>query len=148
MGAGISLWKNALRVLFALGLRDSVEKVSSEVLYAEFVSPDGRELSSYELDDLLDHDDDIPAARLIHRGELLNCLAEGIDSSRVSTGMRCVHVDCEREHPTAVFEDGTEVSASVIVGPTVSGPTCVPRSGALMSPITAASTAFGASHMA
>ncbi len=116
VGAGISLWSNAMAVLDAIGYGAQLAELGPVVRYGELVSPAGKVLGSYEVTDVLRDAPVNTPPRVVHRGTLLQMLADGVDAAHVVTGTRCESVDWSAERPVVTFEDGTADSADLVVG--------------------------------
>ncbi|QDG54657.1 FAD-dependent oxidoreductase [Persicimonas caeni] len=116
VGAGIGLWSNAVSVLDSLGYAEAMVELGAAVDYGEFVAPSGEVLAHYAIADLLDGIELDAAPRIVHRGALLEMLAEGLESTSIVFGKGCVSVDADGARPAAHFEDGSSATADLIVG--------------------------------
>lgn len=110
VGAGITLWPNAMRVLFDLGVGEAIANRGRRLSSAAIRSADGRILSVTEPRSLERHFD-APAIAL-HRADLHAALAEALPSDIIHLGRACSAVDENRVQ----FADGTSVTADLIIG--------------------------------
>jgi 2-polyprenyl-6-methoxyphenol hydroxylase-like FAD-dependent oxidoreductase len=115
VGAGITLWRNALNVLESLDLGDAVEAVAHAPESGGIGLPDGRMLSVVHLED-------IPGAirrpllLTFHRRDLQRVLLDALPEGTVEFGCRVVGY---REMPNAVaceIEGRREIEADLLVG--------------------------------
>src|SRR3954452_4658079 len=88
VGAGISLWPNAIKALRRLGLGDAVEGVGRAVTHAETRDRHGAILHASPVDEL--------AARfgaplvMVHRAALHAALVAALDEDTIRLDRRCV----------------------------------------------------------
>jgi 2-polyprenyl-6-methoxyphenol hydroxylase-like FAD-dependent oxidoreductase len=108
VGAGITLWSNAIRCLRELGVATEIIALGAKLHRAEIRTSAGRVLSATDVDPL--------AAKIgepcvmLHRAELLAALASKVPDLKL--GAECVAIDDEG----ARFADGHVERADVIVG--------------------------------
>jgi 2-polyprenyl-6-methoxyphenol hydroxylase-like FAD-dependent oxidoreductase len=114
IGAGISLWANAIQALRRLGLGDELLAASSPYNIGGLRLSDGTKLVSVSMSEL-ERKVGIPIV-VLHRAELLALLLQAFESERVSLGRRCTGVEQVRDSITARFADGTHTSADVLIG--------------------------------
>jgi 2-polyprenyl-6-methoxyphenol hydroxylase-like FAD-dependent oxidoreductase len=121
IGAGLSLWSNALNALRELGLEDRVTEFASLVERNLARTPKGRVLAVNDFRDI------IRAAGApcvcIARTVLQRILLEELPAAQVRTGARCVGVS----DSWVTLEDGTRIDADVLVG--ADGVSSVVRAG-------------------
>src|SRR5215469_2645891 len=115
IGAGVALHANAMRVLRAIGVEDSVRKVAGRSQWA--VTRDGitgrvisrtsrqQQAAAFGIE-----------GATVHRADLLDVLARSLPDGLVSLGKRCTEVLTSGGAAVARFADGTEAEADVIVG--------------------------------
>ncbi len=109
VGAGLSLWPNALRALDALGIGDEVRARAREESSAGIRDSRGRWLSRTDLDAVRAR---YGSPILLHRADLLDILRAAIPEGVVRTGVSVTHA---RPDGTVVHSAGTSVG-EVIVG--------------------------------
>jgi 2-polyprenyl-6-methoxyphenol hydroxylase-like FAD-dependent oxidoreductase len=114
IGAGLTLWSNALRSLDRLGLRDAVRAASSEIDALESRSWKGRLLQRVPIRRLSERFGQPSVG--IHRQDLLQVLSAALGKDRVRVGMQCVGVVSTPTEAIVRFADGTEAHGDVLVG--------------------------------
>src|SRR5215472_15956857 len=115
IGAGVALHANAMRVLRAIGVEDSVRKVAGSSQWAvtregitgRVISRTSRQQQATAFG--------IEGAT-VHRADLLDVLARSLPEGLVSLGKRCTEVRTGGGAAVARFADGSEAEADVIVG--------------------------------
>ena len=114
VGAGLSVWANAVRVLDALGVGDRLRSRAEPMTVLGLYSADGRRLSMADI-----------AARtakrgtpsfLMHRAELQGALLESLPDGVVVTGAECASVAETKEGAAVQFKDGASAHADVVIG--------------------------------
>jgi 2-polyprenyl-6-methoxyphenol hydroxylase-like FAD-dependent oxidoreductase len=110
IGAGLSLWSNAMNALRQLGVEARVTESASPVERNSVRSPAGRILAVNEFGDII-RDAGAPCI-CVHRAVLQRMLLEELPPAWVRTGARCVGFD----DSTAILEDGERIAADVLVG--------------------------------
>jgi FAD-dependent urate hydroxylase len=110
VGAGLSLWSNAVNALRALGLEADVMASASVIERSVARTPAGRPITAHDFSPL------IRAAGApcicIHRSVLQKILLDALPPSSVVTGARCVGFD----DSTAILEGDERVKSDVLVG--------------------------------
>lgn len=109
VGAGLSLWPNALRALDALGLGAEIRKQAREDGSAGIRDSKGRWLSRADADAIRDR---YGSPVMMHRADLLDTLRAAVPESTVRTGVSASEV---RPDGTVVHSAGTS-TGDVIVG--------------------------------
>ncbi|MGV9453813.1 FAD-dependent oxidoreductase [Streptomyces sp. NPDC003635] len=89
VGAGLSLWPNALRALAALGLDDRIRAQALSESGTGIRTSGGRWLSRVDVTD--PHNQQGPAV-MIHRASLLSVLADALPAGVIRTGVEVGHV--------------------------------------------------------
>jgi len=112
VGAGLSLWPNALRALDVLGLGDRVR--ASGVLQATggLRRPDGRWLARADTGEVSRRFGDVV---MLARAELLEVLRDAVPSGVVRTGVTVTGVE-QRAGQVVVAHEGGRETADVLVG--------------------------------
>ena len=110
VGAGLSLWSNAVNALRALGLEAAVMASASAIERNVVQMPAGRLISKNEF---------AAVSRLagapcicIHRAVLQKILLDSLPPASVRTGARCLGF----EDSTAILESGERIKADLLVG--------------------------------
>jgi 2-polyprenyl-6-methoxyphenol hydroxylase-like FAD-dependent oxidoreductase len=114
IGAGLTLWANAIHALRALGLADAVLALSIPALGGTIRTWDGRILSR------------IPprvlerrfgaGAIAIHRADLQQALLRALGTEALHLGATCYAITADSTGVTARFENGDSAHADLLVG--------------------------------
>jgi 2-polyprenyl-6-methoxyphenol hydroxylase-like FAD-dependent oxidoreductase len=117
VGAGISLWANALRALDYIGAGDSVRHVSLKMTRSESRARNGYKvqmvLDSAELERRFGVPD---LVRMIHRADLVAALAAHLPPDVARYGYECVGVELRDTSAGARFQNGHSDEADVVIG--------------------------------
>lgn len=114
VGAGISLWTNAILALRALGLEAPVLAAGAAVRRIENRRMDGSPLLSVDVEAIGRR---VGAPMVcIHRATLLEILAAALPPGVVRLGKVCVDVSQDASGATARFEDGAEARGDAVLG--------------------------------
>jgi 2-polyprenyl-6-methoxyphenol hydroxylase-like FAD-dependent oxidoreductase len=114
VGAGLSLWPNALRALARLGLDGAVCAAGARLTAAEVRTARGRRLLAL---DLAAEEAALGAPSVaLHRAALQRILSEGLPPGALSLGTRVVGVEERPGEVIAITADGERVRGSVLVG--------------------------------
>jgi salicylate hydroxylase len=115
IGAGINLTPNAIKALRALGVEDAVNAIASGSDFLNIRSwKSGRYISRTRRGDFREK---FGAPNLsVHRADLLNVLAQALQTTAVRAGMRAVAVEGRPREAVARFADGSEIEADIVVG--------------------------------
>src|SRR6516164_9698949 len=110
VGAGLSLWSNAVNALRELGLDAKVIAAASVIERNMVQTPEGRFIARTELSEL----SQMAGAPCIciHRGVLQKILLDALPPHSVRIDSRCVGFDGS----TAILENGEHIQADVLVG--------------------------------
>jgi 2-polyprenyl-6-methoxyphenol hydroxylase-like FAD-dependent oxidoreductase len=110
VGAGLSIWSNAVNALRELGLEDKIMASASTIDRNLVQTTKGRIIARTELSEL----SKIAGAPCIcvHRGTLQKMLLDELPSDSVRVGVRCPGF----ESSTAILEGGERIEADVLVG--------------------------------
>jgi 2-polyprenyl-6-methoxyphenol hydroxylase-like FAD-dependent oxidoreductase len=115
VGAGLTVWANAIRALEQLGAAQQVLSLSSKMDRFEVRTSTGQivsALSFFKLERKLG----VPVGVVVHRADLLRELAAGLEKDRTHCGARCVAIENKADGVLARFADGREASADLLVG--------------------------------
>ena len=114
IGAGISLWANALHALDKLGVREAIEAASDAYEAAGLRSWDGRTLVKISTEDLRQRVGVVCV--IMHRAELQAILLTALGRDVVSLGAHCVGVQQDSDGAEAQFADGQRVRGDLLIG--------------------------------
>ena len=113
IGAGISLWANAIAALDTLGVGAAVRAASLTYDNAGVRTPDGRVLSTFETGELRRTLGD--PIIVMHRADLLAALASEAGAS-IQFSRRCIGVRQDSAACVAEFDDGSSARAEMVIG--------------------------------
>ena len=114
VGAGIALWPNAMRTLDALGVGRAVHDSTHAVRWLLGKNAQGADLTRIDASALLK--DGAVGPRVVHRGELLQLLAQAVGDEVVRTGARVRSARSEGDVARVTLENGEELHADIVVG--------------------------------
>ncbi len=112
VGAGLSLWSNAMTALERLGVAHLVMQQGSPYRYGRAITDQGKLIS---ISDLYEVNPRVPCV-MVYRADLQRVLLHSFGVERVSTNARCVAVSQTPESVQAEFADGTTEQADILVG--------------------------------
>ncbi|MFO0805037.1 MAG: FAD-dependent monooxygenase [Gemmataceae bacterium] len=117
VGAGISLWANALRALDALGAGDAVRAASLPLLRSELRAEEGRRIQvSFSARYFEKKLGVRPFVAMIHRAELVATLASFLPPDTARYGYECTGVEQAAGRARARFANGHHDEADVVIG--------------------------------
>jgi 2-polyprenyl-6-methoxyphenol hydroxylase-like FAD-dependent oxidoreductase len=114
VGAGLSLWTNAMQALRTLGLAEAVEAAGGCVEQSQVRTWDGRVLAAMPVGQV--------SAKLgaksvcIHRADLQRVLLEALGEGVVKLGFECTRFQQDEAGVTAGFANGKEARADFLIG--------------------------------
>ncbi len=114
VGAGVSLWPNALKALHQLGMKPRLDTMSSVSDIAAVRRSDGAMLSHTSSRDFVDRFG-LPAT-VFHRAELLDALVERARRVPMHLGRALEKVEIHSERVTAHFAGGTQATGDLLIG--------------------------------
>lgn len=114
VGAGLTLWANAIRGLRALGLADAVMAGGSKVQRASILDSRGKALSRTRTDEFERLFGDPTIA--IHRARLQQILLAALPAEAVRTGAGCTGFEQDGNSVTARFQSGLTERADLLIG--------------------------------
>ena len=113
VGAGLSLWANAIHALDRLGLGDRIRALSTPYAAAGLRTWDGRVLTAPPPD--LERRLGVLCV-VVHRAELLEALLETFEPAGLHLGARCERVQQDECGVTAELSGGRHVRGDVLIG--------------------------------
>jgi len=116
VGAGISLWVNAIRALAKLGLGEVLRARSVPYARTAILRADGRAIAETSLDELAEPlgDGETPAMLVLHRADLLKMLSGPLENT-IRLGQACTGFEMRGEQVIARFTGGAEVQSDVLI---------------------------------
>ncbi|MCY3941151.1 MAG: FAD-dependent monooxygenase [Gammaproteobacteria bacterium] len=114
VGAGVTIWSNAIMALQSLGLGKQVRSLGSEMLRINVLSAKGKLISSIDVE-AISRACGAPSLAL-HRADLQRILLEALDTDQVHTAKECVGVTQDQNGVTLRFADGTEAAGEIAIG--------------------------------
>src|SRR3954453_5124438 len=114
VGAGITLWTNAVKVLRKLGVGEAVESGSAPVRLSELRTWRGKVLLSTDFGQISERHG-APTVG-IHRADLQAKLADHLGREHIHLGMTCVQYEQHEKGINALFADGDVVRGHILVG--------------------------------
>ena len=114
VGAGISLWPNALKALYQLGLRPALDALSFVSAEGALRTGRGRVLTRTTVDDFVSRLG-LPVM-VFHRAELLNVLVAAARELPIHRAHECRLLRQEAACATVKFANGAQADADAVVG--------------------------------
>ena len=116
VGAGLQLGPNAVKVLRALGLEQALRAAAFEPANIVSLAWDDARLRFREPLKAIAAKKFGAPYLTVHRADLHRLLCEQLPARVIHLDARCVGVSSTATSATAIFADGTEIEADVIVG--------------------------------
>ncbi len=114
VGAGLSLWSNATRVLRRLELGHVVEELSVGMADGGLYTHTGEQLARNSMQALNDRYGDPNI--VVHRADLLQALVAAVGRDNIRTDASCVGVTQSEDAVTLTLKGGDEVTGDVLIG--------------------------------
>src|SRR5258706_5994475 len=114
VGAGISLWANAVKGLRKLGLGDALDSISLMNHEGAMRRSNGTFLSrtpAHELERRFGG-----GVIVLHRAELLEMLAKSVGAPNIHLGYECTGIDQDADGVTAKFANGETARGDILIG--------------------------------
>ncbi|HEX4207266.1 MAG TPA: FAD-dependent monooxygenase, partial [Ktedonobacteraceae bacterium] len=113
VGAGLTIWPNAIRVLQQLGLNDAIPTLGMPAKYRTIRTWRGELLSQIQVDVIAGS-----PMQLMHRANLQDTLLQALRqrSVPVELGARCTGFVQEADHVKAQFADGRVAEGDLLIG--------------------------------
>lgn len=112
VGAGLSLWSNAINALSRLGVAEQIKQLGTTLRYGRVYDNRGTLLSTTDLHDYNPH---VPCV-MIHRGDLQRELLETVGRDNVTTDAKCIAVSQTEDSAQVSFANGSSDEADCLVG--------------------------------
>jgi 2-polyprenyl-6-methoxyphenol hydroxylase-like FAD-dependent oxidoreductase len=113
VGAGVTIWSNAVRALQKLGLTDALQAIGMPATYRIIYTWKGELLSKIQVDQLANG---LGAAILMmHRADLQSALLQAFGAANVQLGARCVGFTQDDKGVRAQFANGQTVEGDLLV---------------------------------
>lgn len=114
VGAGITLWTNAVKVLRKLGVGEAIEAVAAPIRTSELRSWRGKVLVRADFG-VLGEKLGAPTVG-VHRAALQAALADAVGRENIQFGMTCVGYYPDDKGAAALFAEGDEIRGQILVG--------------------------------
>ena len=114
VGAGITIWANAIKALRKLGVADAVIKAGAKIDRGELRTSSGRVLTRTHTGELEQRFGEPTVA--LHRAELHTILLDALPPDAVHLGERCVRFEDDAEGVSVSFSSGATKRAELLVG--------------------------------
>lgn len=114
VGAGLTLWSNALHVLRALGVADEVIAAGSRLDRSQIRTNYGETLFDARTDEMETKYGEPVVA--IHRADLHQILINALKPNTIRLDMNCASFEQDKNKVTVHFENGWSDSADVLIG--------------------------------
>jgi len=115
VGAGLSLWRNAIRACEQLGLREAVLQAGVPVQRMQSRSQDGNILQSVVAKEF-SLGTDIPVSLGLLRPDLQRILLDAVGNGVIHLDHDCIEVDDRQGSITARFANGNEANGDLLIG--------------------------------
>lgn len=119
VGAGLTLWPNATKVLASLGLSEELERIGEEPIHQMIRNGEtGEVLRVFERKSMMRPTYGTPLLQ-IHRRDLHDMLVRALEArapGSVKLGWELAGVEAQNERPAATFTNGQRIEADLIVG--------------------------------
>jgi 2-polyprenyl-6-methoxyphenol hydroxylase-like FAD-dependent oxidoreductase len=117
VGAGISLWANAIRALDCLGAGDTVRAVALSLDQSEFRADEGRRVQAQFSGKAMEQVVGVsPFVAMTHRADLVGALAGLLPQGVARYGFECVGVEQKGDRVAVRFANGHADEADVVIG--------------------------------
>lgn len=114
VGAGLTLWSNAIKVLRKLGVADAVINAGSKLNRSQIRANTGEKLFDARADEMEAKFGEPAVA--IHRADLHEILINALHPKTLHLDMTCTRFEQDDEKVTVHFENGESDSADLLIG--------------------------------
>jgi 2-polyprenyl-6-methoxyphenol hydroxylase-like FAD-dependent oxidoreductase len=115
VGAGLSLWVNAIKALDKIGMAETIAAISIPQTIGGVRSVKGK-LLSRAMRGQAESQIGETLVVVLHRAELLSVLLQNVGEENVITGAKCLGFEQHEKGVTAQFADGREVGGDFLLG--------------------------------
>jgi 2-polyprenyl-6-methoxyphenol hydroxylase-like FAD-dependent oxidoreductase len=115
VGAGLSLWRNAVHALETIGLSEALHALSVPQIIGGLRSASG-DLISNAMGKTFGGNAGEAQVVVLHRAELLSALLQRAGAENIKSGTECVGFAQEDQKVTARFQDGTTAGGDFLIG--------------------------------
>ena len=117
VGAGISLWANALRALDYIGAGEAVRRASLHISQFELRTNEGRRIRMGLDAKMVEQQFGIPEyARMIHRADLVAAIASHLPTDSMHFGYECTAIDNLDSHVRLHFDNRQTRDVDLVIG--------------------------------
>ncbi|HNB42069.1 MAG TPA: FAD-dependent monooxygenase, partial [Anaerolineales bacterium] len=114
VGAGLTLWSNAIKVLRKLGVADAVISAGSKLERSQIRADNGETLFNARADEMeAKYGEPVIA---IHRADLHEILINALKPGTLHLDMNCLRFEQDDEKVTIHFENGEAETADLLIG--------------------------------
>ncbi|HEV3383398.1 MAG TPA: FAD-dependent monooxygenase [Gemmata sp.] len=114
VGAGVTLWANAVKVLRKLGVGEAIENIAANIRQSEVRTWRGRLLLNTNFGPI---NEKVKAPSIgIHRADLQAKLADALGREHITLGSTCVAYTQDEKGATALFAEGGEARGQILIG--------------------------------
>jgi 2-polyprenyl-6-methoxyphenol hydroxylase-like FAD-dependent oxidoreductase len=114
IGAGLTIWPNAVKALYTLGLREDLEKMGVSEFAGGFFTEKGELLAKIAYADILNRYGAPILA--VHRADLLAALLNKLGKDRLRLGAKLLDLSQDEKGVTANFSNGETARADLLIG--------------------------------
>ncbi len=114
IGAGLSIWTNAVLVLQQLGLGEALQSISIPLTSVSFYTPQGKLLTGHDLKPLQEKFG--AASVMIHRADLQKLLLDTLGQDRIQLYSECSGFTQNEPGVQAKFSDGWLTQGDILIG--------------------------------
>lgn len=114
IGAGVSIWSNALAALDLIDVGDSIRSIGWSGTSGRINDRSGRTVASTDTRTIRGALGELPV--MVHRAELLRVLLEAAGDISIRVAATCSGVRTEESQAVVSLQGGTELRADVVVG--------------------------------
>lgn len=114
VGAGISLWSNAMQALRQVGVDERIAALGTRLTGGHVMTSGGKRLSRMAYRDITPPD--AAPSVCVHRADLQGALLEALGDDDLTTGAACTGVETNDGEAVAAFADGRRERADMLIG--------------------------------
>ena len=114
VGAGFTIWSNAIKGLRQLNLEEEALSLGAKLRKIHTLSPNGKLIDSEEMESIYRASG--AQSICIHRADLQRILADALDPEQIHVGKECVDIQQHASGVVLSFADGTEAKGEIAVG--------------------------------